>query len=161
MQYAMKTFATSLLVSLAVAANHSPVTIKNFDSSFDVKCGKTKVAGTDIRNAISWAVNLSNNGETRQGKSADPYPHYYGNGENFEFVSDECNGANNNRNLFPIIKGGYFGEDGKNDEGKFRAVYVYSGGNVDVESHSVAYYCGTIFHNDNVNSFDGCDVKEA
>lgn len=75
-------------------------------------------------------------------------------------MSSECDGTNLNsaRQGMPIIKGGFFGEDGNNDAGLYRAVYFYNGAQ-DAEGHPKGFYCGTIYHNDpNSNGFAGCDV---
>ncbi|KAF2151635.1 hypothetical protein K461DRAFT_321835 [Myriangium duriaei CBS 260.36] len=160
--HASSTLAASLLFSLALAADHVPVTIKNFDPGFDVNCGSTTVVGRDIYNAVAWGMSLNENGETlKAGNGEDKdkdYPSYYGNSEKFKWVSSECN--NNPKAAtqhMPVIKGGFFGEDGNTDAGKFRAVYWYNY-ETDNEGHPLGYYCGTIWHSKNDGSFAGCDV---
>jgi len=51
--YFSKTFAISCAFSLALAADHVPVTIENFDPDFDLKCGGTTIAGRDVYNAVA------------------------------------------------------------------------------------------------------------
>ena len=86
------------------------------------------------------------------------YPHPYKNHEKFNFPSDVCKNQANNRKEFPINKGGYFTGDDDDDAYKFRAIYVHSKGQQDVESHPVATYCGTIYHAS--NGFGGCDITK-
>lgn len=61
--YFSKTAIVSSLVSLALAADHVPVTIVNFDPDFDIKCGGVTVAGRDIYNAVAWGMSLNENDE--------------------------------------------------------------------------------------------------
>lgn len=61
----------------------------------------------------------------------------------------------------PVIKGAFFGEDGNNDEGKYRVVYSYNTSDSDTEGHPLGYYCGTIYHASSDNSFSGCDVTKS
>jgi uncharacterized circularly permuted ATP-grasp superfamily protein len=58
-----KTLAILSLLSLALAADHVPVTIVNLDPDFDIKCAGVKVAGRDIYNAVAWGMSLNENGE--------------------------------------------------------------------------------------------------
>jgi len=67
--YFSKTVVVSSLVSLALAADHVPVTIMNLDPTFDVVCGGVTVAGRDIFNAVAWGMSLNQNNE--QLKSSD------------------------------------------------------------------------------------------
>jgi len=61
--YFSKTAVLSSLVSLALAADHVPVTILNFDPDFDIKCGGVTVAGRDVYNAVAWGMSLNENDE--------------------------------------------------------------------------------------------------
>lgn len=61
--YFSKTFAVSCAFSLALAADHVPVTIENFDPGFDLICGGTTVAGRDVYNAVAWGMSLNENDE--------------------------------------------------------------------------------------------------
>jgi hypothetical protein len=61
--YFSKTVVVSSLVSLALAADHQPVTIEDFDPSYDVKCGSVTVKGRDIYNSIAWGMSLNQAGE--------------------------------------------------------------------------------------------------
>jgi hypothetical protein len=65
--YGITALAATLLYSLALAADHVPVTIENLDPSFDVNCGSTTVAGRDIYNAVAWGMSLNDNDETITG----------------------------------------------------------------------------------------------
>lgn len=58
-----QTAVVSFLASLALAADHVPVTIENFDPDFDIKCNGVKVAGRDIYNAVAWGMSLNENDE--------------------------------------------------------------------------------------------------
>jgi hypothetical protein len=62
-----KTFAISCAFSLALAANHIPVTIENLDPGFDLVCGGTTVAGRDVFNAVAWGMSLNENNEQLDG----------------------------------------------------------------------------------------------
>ncbi|ROV97148.1 hypothetical protein VMCG_07534 [Cytospora schulzeri] len=137
--------------------DHTPVTVEDFDSSFDTKCGKAKVAGTDIEKAVEWGTNLNDASQTLGSKK---YPHIYQNHEAFKFPSGVCSSATN-RLEFPVIKGGYF--DGDDDAvGQVRAVFVHDPkGQPDGEGHPISSYCGTIYHpNQGDNDFAGCDVTK-
>ena len=172
--YASKTFAASLLFSLALAADHVPVTIENLDSSFDVKCGTTTVSGQDIYNSVAWGMSLNENDQTFTGtngkttrqsvyfhandKTGEQYPSYYGNSDGFKWISSECNNQPSDAvQHMPVLKGGYFGES-STDPGKFRSVYWYNY-DTDNEGHPKGWYCGTIYHASSDNSFSGCDVR--
>lgn len=58
-----KTVVVSSLASLALAADHVPVTLENFDPDFDIKCDGVTVAGRDIYNAVAWGMSLNENDE--------------------------------------------------------------------------------------------------
>ena len=58
------TIVLAICATLALAADHVPVTIENFDPDFDTNCGKVTVSGRDTYNAIAWAMSLNQNGET-------------------------------------------------------------------------------------------------
>ncbi|KAF2765294.1 hypothetical protein EJ03DRAFT_211078 [Teratosphaeria nubilosa] len=157
--FASKTLAASLLLSLALAADHVPVTIENLNADFNVNCGKTTVKGTDIYNAIAWGMSLNDDEQTYTSTDGNAYPSYYGNSEGFQWESSECgNRPNDARQHMPVIQGGYFGETTL-DAGKYRAVYWYNYES-DSEGHPKGYYCGTIYHAGSDNSFSGCDVKK-
>lgn len=72
--YASKAFAATLLLSLALAAEHVPVTIENLDPTFDVKCGNTTVVGRDIYNAVAWGMSLNDNTQTLTGDNGMSTP---------------------------------------------------------------------------------------
>ena len=61
----------------------------------------------------------------------------------------------------PVIRGGYFGEDGNNDEGLHRVIYSYKSGDADTAGHPLGYYCSTIYHTGFDNAFSRCDVVKA
>lgn len=89
------------------------------------------------------------------------YPSFYGNSDGFKWVSPECDDTTQDaRQHMPVIKGGFYGEDGNNDPGLYRAVYWYNF-DQDAEGHGKSWYCGTIYHASGDNSFAGCDVVKA
>jgi hypothetical protein len=58
-----KTFAIPCAFSLALAADHVPVTIENFDRTFNLKCGGKTVSGGDVYNAVAYGMSLNEVGE--------------------------------------------------------------------------------------------------
>lgn len=58
-----KTGIVASFVSLALAANHIPVTIENLDPDFDIKCNGVTVTGRDVYNSVAWGMSLNLNNE--------------------------------------------------------------------------------------------------
>ncbi|KAI0397429.1 hypothetical protein F5Y17DRAFT_455087 [Xylariaceae sp. FL0594] len=162
----MKAFAVASLFTLALAVpfesiqrrdlpDHTPVNIPNFDD-FDARCGSTTISAKDIRNAVSWGVNLQRADQT---VGSNGYPHFFGNGEGFTFQDAACNDENQDYRIeFPILKGDTYDGD-PDDAGLYRAIYVHDPNTEpDYEGNPTATYCGTIYHAGSDNSFTGCDV---
>jgi hypothetical protein len=69
--YFSKTFAISFAFSLALAADHVPVTIENLDPGFNVVCGGTTVAGRDVYNSVAWGMSLNESDEQLKASGAN------------------------------------------------------------------------------------------